>query len=540
MNSKILVAALLAGISAMGVSAEVRKNMVVRGTDGSKVSINRDNIESVKFSEAPEYSEANTLLSAVYQTKNGLGRYEFCIATGAPDAGGDPAAVGEFQLNLAVVGAMSDEAAKAAIPAGYYRAGNGNVAGAFDISGTSMWLRTGEGEDGTDVVVIVGGSVDVRPADDGTYDIRCELTTLDGAEVNARYQGPIKFVAGLSEYLPFYEDQDVTFTRGQSYYWGNWYFPFADDLVVELFSGEFEGGSQVSGHYLHIDMYMPKSADPEGQSVVADGVYTVDAREGVQYYTNIPLTFRPGQKIDIFGQELLTGTYLTYVDKAGVQRLACVTGGTVTVTGGGQTFEVALTTDDGIAITGTFSSSLNFINKCDNSMGPERPFSKIESDLVFDFPQNAVGLAYNLGDYVVPGMNVFAFMLCEPDMKVGDYLQFEVMCSGDRLTDGTYAVNNSLSDKTAFIGCASSTGTILFSWYGDLDSTDEEGVQTVMAPVNGGSFTITTDANGQSTVTFDLVDDKGNAMTGSWIGTIQYPSLPQTAPKALKRVASAK
>ena len=58
-----------------------------------------------------------------------------------------------------------------------------------------------------------------------------------------------------------------------------------------------------------------------------------------------------------------------------------------------------------------------------------------------------------------------------------------------------------------------------------------------MAPVNGGTFTVATDAQGVSTITFNLTDDNGHAITGSWSGTITRVSdedLAAPARKALR------
>ena len=77
-----------------------------------------------------------------------------------------------------------------------------------------------------------------------------------------------------------------------------------------------------------------------------------------------------------------------------------------------------------------------------------------------------------------------------------------------------------MKDKTLFPGWYTFAGQMFHSWYGDLDSTDSEGYQTVFAPFNGGTVTVSTAdaAKGIRKIVFDVTD-----------------SLPQDAPrKAIK------
>lgn len=67
---------------------------------------------------------------------------------------------------------------------------------------------------------------------------------------------------------------------------------------------------------------------------------------------------------------------------------------------------------------------------------------------------------------------------------------------------------------------------MIFSWYGDNDSADDEGYQSIMAPLTGGTLTISDGPTPRTkTLTFNLTDDanlKGgafNKITGTWTGT---------------------
>lgn len=517
---RYIITAMAVGAT-LGLSAQVQ-NLVVVGTDGTKTRINRENIQEITFSEAPKYTEANTLLGTLYTTKDGKASYQIDFATGEPDAEGEPKAEGDFQISLTLTGEPSADALQAAIPAGYYRVGNGSELMTFDVQKSGMWMRSSA--ESVDMSLFLDGTVDVR-YDNGDYDIRCELVRMDGGTINASYSGKIQFTVGSSEYEGFTEPQDIAFEGGQGRFYANWYAPFADDASLQFYTGEFDSsGSQVEGYWLTVSIYMPKVADPMNSTQkVADGVYRIERRDDVASYTYLPYTFEKGSSFEVWGTVYHSGTYITYMDKSGARKIALLTDGTITVSGNGTEFAFDLVSSEGIAFTGT-CKGMSLVNYCDNDeKEPKRPYSTIGTDYALDFPSVAEGVAYNLEDYIVEGLNVFTVRFADPAYKTGDYLSLDVLAKGDRLPDGTYPVNNSLEENTVLIGCASATGQPLFSWFADLDSTDDEGYQSVMAPINGGSFTIASQSDGTSKVDFDFLDDKGNRIAGSWTGKIDYP-----------------
>ena len=74
-----------------------------------------------------------------------------------------------------------------------------------------------------------------------------------------------------------------------------------------------------------------------------------------------------------------------------------------------------------------------------------------------------------------------------------------------------------------------------YSWYGDLDSTDDEGYQDILAPVNGGTMTVSTLDDGQRKFDFDLVDLNGNKITGSITRNVHYASETDTNEAKVER-----
>lgn len=514
----------IAATLAIGLFAQAQ-NLVVVDKNGGTVKFERENIREVYFQEAPEYTATNTLLHAQYTTMDNYARYEVHFGTGEPDANGDPAEVGDAQVVLLLIGAQSADASNAVIPAGYYKAATGYSINTFNVEGSAIYTKAEDGNVGLDV--IIAGTVDVR-LDGGTYDIRCELQSFSGAEYDFRYTGPIAFTVGASDYKEFTEPQQISFLGGQGRFYGNWYNPFADDAHLEFYSGDFDSnGNQVEGYWLAVDIFMAKVADPMTQQQVLDGVYTVETRESVLDYTYLPNTFIRGYEMDFMGAKYPVGTYLTHIDRAGNSKLGYIKSGTITVSGSGTQFEFDLLTDNDVAITGS-CTGMNLRNYCDNNTKePKRPYSTLTGNYVFDLPEVAVAQAYNLGDFIVGGLNNFALRIGDPNQVVGDYLMLELMTAGSELADGTYNVGNTLSEKSVIVGCASAAGQPAYSWFADLDSTDDEGYQTVMAPINSGSLTIETLADGQKKFTFDFMDDNSHKLTGSWTGEITYPSLSQ-------------
>lgn len=73
-------------------------------------------------------------------------------------------------------------------------------------------------------------------------------------------------------------------------------------------------------------------------------------------------------------------------------------------------------------------------------------------------------------------------------------------------------------------GVVNYQGEMVFSWYGDLDSTDDEGYQTILAPISGGTLTVTTIAGDKRKFDFNLRSRKGHKIIGSITRDVHYVS----------------
>ncbi len=523
---KRILMTVCAVVSAAALFAQ-NYQVVVTTTDGERKVFATDEISDIKFKNAPTYIKANTFIEGTYNPNATNALYSFTIATEEPDNEGQPAAIGGMQLGLSMYAPLSDEAQNAILPEGYYRVGGGTSSFTISASQSALWARFDEGEKGVAVSYVVGGTVDVR-YDGDNCDLRAEIEVLDGTHFDISYYGKMKFAVGASGSVEFEENQDVKFTDGQGRVWANWFNPFCDDAALQFFTGKFTNeGAQTEGYYLYVPFFMDKSDEhtPSWTPVVPDGVYKVDPRTIVTSQTYLPNTVQQGTMLDMFGMTIPSGTYLTYLAPDGRLSMATIKDGTMTVSENGTKFAFDFTASNDIKVTGTYEKQPYILNFISNEKKPE-----YQDDLTADyelkkFPENVVVLDYNLGDYILKGINSHVLMFTDPEMKKGDYLTLEVFSGSEaELKDGVYPIDNSLVDMSGIKGIVNFQGGMAFSWYGDLDSTDDEGYQKVLAPISGGTLTVSTVEGGKRKFDFDLRDLKGYKITGTLTSNVHYAS----------------
>lgn len=517
-------------------------NMVVETTDGHKTVIPVDAIDNMSMTSQPDYIEADHLVYALYtiQLSNpNRATYRVDFANAPAAQNGLPASKGDMVVSMEFTAPISADSNNAILPAGNYSAGNNTADFTFNCAGSDVAIRVddGDAQDAISYEVIIGGYVDVNFVD-GEYDIRAELTTISGLSLNVSFCGPIRFINNPANSDTFTDDINVTFENAQGRFYANWYYPFSDDMMFQLYTGTIENDKQTEGYWLQLETNLPKASDPTAVTSprMADGVYTVDTREdpGSFYYCYQPYTFLSGKVIDVLGQTIDTGSLITHLDKDGTRRLAHINGGTFTVSDNGTRFDFDLTTTEGVKVTGSYSGTPNIQNLCDNfDKQPARPFSTLETDYHMNFADNAIAMAYDAGDnFLIQGKKSMALIVSDPEQIKGDYITFDLISDENGLVDGTYTVNDTFEPFGVFKGRVNYGGTPIFSWFGNLEDLDSEGYNNIMAPVNGGTFTVATNAQGVSTITFNLTDDKGHAITGSWSGEITRISdddIPQSA-----------
>ncbi|MDE5785044.1 MAG: hypothetical protein K2H98_00770, partial [Duncaniella sp.] len=309
------------------------------------------------------------------------------------------------------------------------------------------------------------------------------------------------------------------FTGAQARLYDNWYFPFVTDLTLQFFTGEFDAnGTQTEGYWLNLDTFMPKIVKtPAGSVTLADGVYTPEPREIVANYTNVPFTYKKGYTLDFWGTLYPAGSYLNKREKNGRSFRGYIVDGTMTVSDNGSKIVFDFVTDNGKKVKASYNGKINIGDFTEPDKVPDYS-STLTEDVKLDFGPDTEAMSYSLGDYIKEGLYQFEVMVTEPSMSHGDFIMLELSSESEVLPDGVYTINNALEPFTGIEGAIDYGGQILYSWYGDLDSADEEGVQSIISPIMGGTVTISTTAEGTRRLVFDLLDGKGHTITGEYNG----------------------
>ena len=545
MKHIISAAITLTCVSAM--SAQTVNHLVIEEKNGTVTSIPTTEIEGVLFEEERDYTQVPVLLNAVYTPGETLGTYTLELGNAQPDQNGDPANIDDVQIAISLCGPASADGQNAQLPEGYYRIGTPGSPFSINAQATAAWVRVEEGSNGIANAFFIFGSADVR-REGNIYDIRIELEPLSmEGSMNLQFKGELPFRAAPSEFEGFTEDVNVTFTGAQGRFYGNWFYPFADDCVMQFFSGEFDDtGRQVEGYWLNVDANMPLTPDPmDPNQHFADGVYKLESREVVYDYTYMPFTYNPGKEVDMWGETYYSGTYIMKIDKSGRRYIALINGGTVTISNGGTKATFDFTTIDGKKVTGTFLGNPFVANFCDNDVKqPKGPFSRLTADHVLDFTPSTVGLAYRELESYVPGLETYRMWITDIDQDKGDYLQFTFLSNGSALQNGTYTIGDVLQANYSFKGRPEYGGQPLFSWYADFNTLDAEGAVSVLAPLVEGTFTVSdgtmepVESLVSKKITFNFVDDKGNIIDGSWDGYLMVEDNP--TPEAAAKIPARK
>lgn len=518
----------LAAALSLSAAAQTTTSLVVTQNDGSTKSFETSQIKGVVFSDMPNYKPANYLLSASYSTSNGMGNYIVQIGTGAPDSSGDPAQIGDKQVSFFFVAPKSENAVSAVLPEGFYTIGAGNTPFTFNPEKSAMWERTGSGSDDIAMGAIIGGSVDVS-RNGSEYLIKMEVATTAGTAANLVYEGPINFTVGASEFESFTEPVDLKLDGLQGRFYANWFFPFADDITVQGYTGEFDNntGAQISGYWLTLPLNMPKIADPKNATPrIADGVYKMESRTNPKGNTYLPMTWNKGGVIDFMGTMYETGGYLIYRDPTGLSKIAYLSGGTVTFSDNGTKMVLDCVSETGVPVKITYSGKPYIENKCNNEISEiKRPWSTLKEDQALAFLPTTVGIYFKDEPTIVEGLNTYTFWITDYSMDKGDYIQLTILTSGEGIGEGTYTVGTTFTANTALPGWTGYGGADLNgSWYADLSSTNADGYQDKVAPINGGTFTVSFTGDTQygknCKIVFDLKDDNNHSIKGEYNGML--------------------
>lgn len=267
-----------------------------------------------------------------------------------------------------------------------------------------------------------------------------------------------------------------------------------------------------------IDLYSA-TAVGNGPEVVAQGVYEFDETSSGAAGT--------------IGAEY---TYLIIANDSDIESMTICTAGTVTVTE--NRIEALLTLSNGEVHRVVYEGSLE--------MGyptvEEEPISSLTGDLAISVTDGFI-TAENYGDIEGIGadwgyMSMIESVDLDTEMMSGHIFLLELLLNDGSFV-GDYVSLNSAEDYAgSFIpgDYEAYDGEIepYYCWY--LYADAEEGGFTQMAPIIDGEIKIVDNGDETMTVTFDVVDDIGNKITGSFAGYAEVYG-PETA--SVKRASVA-
>lgn len=471
--------------------------------------------------------EFNKMVSAVYRTDNDAvaGNYEVTFGNCTT-----PEWVGDIQVYLDLYNVEDSDPLNPVLPNGTYEPGTDFAPFTYNPSYSYVDVVV---EGGEIVSSPIFGTVTVaRTAATYTITVEGELMLLENTLFSARYTGTIEFVqGGTSSYEFFDEDITLELDEAQMRYWGGWFHYFADDVGLEMFSGDFnENGTLTRGYYLHISpLYMPVYEDYNAENVpLADGIYK-PVRDGLTTGYYQPYSYTKGYIGDLYGERFFAGTYLQYVENGAVKGVGLVADGDIKVVRNGDNYNIVMgfVADNGVKLNLTYNGTINSVNYNDNDTSmPARPWTTLTEDHVYNFPAETKGYAYCLGDMIKEGYNswmlmIFAYNNQYPD-GYGDMFTTEFAVQGGERTElptGEFKIAMEVEDKCMYPGHISHARSVMFTYYGDL-TPDAEGYSTHSAPITDGSVVIEEAGNGNYKFTFNLVDDGGNKITGEWTGIV--------------------
>ena len=162
--------------------------------------------------------------------------------------------------------------------------------------------------------------------------------------------------------------------------------------------------------------------------------------------------------------------------------------------------------------TVTYSGDVEIL---ENTIPSEPPYSNLTADKVCDL-SNHDFTCLDMGDSYNTGFQTWTISLYGND-GMGDHMVFELLAGEYGKSDifGKYTVSDSMGEYTALPGYIEGFD-LMNSWYYYKQYSTNI---TEYAPVVSGWIEISEDNDGAVIVSFDVYDDLGNNITGSWMRT---------------------
>ena len=270
---------------------------------------------------------------------------------------------------------------------------------------------------------------------------------------------------------------------------GNYYIYLSNKNIEE------DGSFMPHGCYYILDITAPLNSFHNERVQIPEGSYTLDMENSNSQYT-FSIERSLYIETDYAGEPLRETKFDSgsmYVNNAGI---------TLSVTIGDKTHIV------------TYEASPYVNNRGENGT-----HSTLAEDRTLALSNHTL-YYYPCGDYYATGLENW-MLLVYPNDNEGDILQFDIMTAKDSDNIfGTYTLGDSSTAGSFLKGVMTlyeGENYMEGSWYYTSDYAD-------IAPLVGGSLTISDEGYGVATLSFYMEDDRGNGIKGSWRGFMElYP-----------------
>ncbi len=311
------------------------------------------------------------------------------------------------------------------------------------------------------------------------------------------------------------EEQSMEAGYAYAYYYGDQYTPgvadnfyfFLSDLGVDA-----DGWELANATYYRFDLYS-ELVDSENGLALPYGTYTID-NGSCDPYT-------------------ISAYYSAYyvMDSDGWDYAAegTITSGTVVIDENGVTANIMV---NGALHTVTYTGAIEVIDAASGGGDEDDgPYSTLYDDLRCNLDDHSLYYQY-YGDYYETGYMNWAFAIMPNDGE-GDFVQFDVLAGPDSTTNfyGEYTIADTFEAYTSYTGYIDWDGYMVGAWY-----YTDDGI--TMAPFVDGTMSVVDNGDGTATVEFDVYDDYGYNITGSWTGAILSVDQMSTRSQSIKKAES--
>ena len=325
------------------------------------------------------------------------------------------------------------------------------------------------------------------------------------------------------------QSQAITRVTAQAlngYYYGEEYSPGSGNYWIILSEKPSTEGNNT---FYRVDCYGALSSLEWGEAdmiPIAEGVYNFDANNS-------------------YAQGTFSAEYSAYWQTGADGNVTTndgngffFEGGKLTVTSTGMVLEARINGVDHIV---TYEG----VNELLDKRTPPY-FSTLTEDLVVNLGDAAM-VAVPYGDYYECGAFNWMFnIIPNNESGIGEYMMFDVnsnFTTEEEGFAGTYSIifsGEELGPNTCIYGSLYAGAYLQGSWWYNSADGAEIGE---MAPLGGGTFTVVDNGDSTVTFTFDLTDDNGHAITGTWTGPYQiqqpqatrnFVELPAYQPKSAR------